>query len=192
MKRRNSNRREGRMWACATVVLTGCIGAGAILPGCNGSNDNGGPTIDPPQQFNNVLLPLSNGQTLTLNLRADDNTAKGSVLVQTILAPVLSARRVTFNLPSGTYSVDGKFAPPRSFSVTGTFPDPIGRFAIGGVLPTTAEAGSFRLAVNGQSETGVIPPLVGVTPSASSSPTGTVTPSASPSPTATASLKSTP
>lgn len=156
-------RREGRMWAAVTLALAVSVGAGAgaILPGCNGSNDNGGPSM--ATQFDNVALTLKNGQTVTLNLTGDDGTASGTLVVPSEFH-TLEAKRVTFRLPSGTYTVSGKFVPPRSFGVAGTFPAPIGRFSLGGTLPTASEAGNFRIVVNGQSEIGIIPRLASARP----------------------------
>lgn len=180
------------------------IGVGALLlvapiatglSGCNGDNESGGVTVPTPTPTEvaarSISAPISLGvgKSGLLTLLIQGSRATGSLKVSNS-APALraakSAEAITFSIPNAAYGVSGTFTPPRTFSVIGAFPPPLGAFTINGTLPTATQAGSFTLRANGQTASATIPPTgAAPTPTATgANPTPTAT-GANPTPTAT-------
>ncbi len=177
------------------VGLAVC-GVSAILAGCNGVNGvNGGPipvptstfpvpTSTPASQSFSAPVTLANGQTGTLALRLQNGRATGTLKVDSRRVADAVARLAVISLviPSGTYPISGTFTPPRGFSVSGSFPAPIGSFSISGTIPTPTQTGAFTLRAAGQSTNGIIP-VIGTVPTPIPQPTTAGTPSGTPLPT---------
>lgn len=179
------------------IVMVGLAGfavVSAVLTGCGGDDNNGGPgtptstptgTSTPVGTTNfSSQIDLGNGQTGVLSLRGQNGRATGTLSVNAAAVFRSAASRLSVAIPSGTYAVSGNFAPPRSFSVTGSFGGSVGAFALAGTSPTGSQAGSFRLRVGSQTTSGTIPISTG-TPEPTTTGTASATSTGSPSATST-------
>lgn len=158
-----------------------------LMSGCGGSS--GGffatptpvPTSTPiptttgtPSAQQTSNFTLGNGQRAVLRYTTSGTKINGTLQILASSANAVKTSAITYTFAVGTYTVTGTFTPPRGFSITGTLNgSPL--FTMTGQLPTTTQTGSYSLTVDGQTESGTIPRIGDVTPTATPRPTTTPT-----------------
>lgn len=136
------------LWLC----LLGAPALVAGVAGCGGGNNVPAlpaiPVSVPP-------FTLQNGQSATLKFKIRGTSLDGTIAIAdgAQIEPN-SLRRI----PPGVYPVNGTFTPPRGYELGGTF-GALGPFTARGDLPTTSQTGTYVIAFQGQSLTGILPVL---------------------------------
>jgi hypothetical protein len=125
-----------------------------------------------PKLNYDMPLNLNNGQSIHLNMHIEGTRISGDLRVED--SP-LKTQAFTRTLAFGRYAFTGGFSPPRGFTLTGNFPEPIGRFDLSGTLPTETEPGNFTFTQGNETLSDSLPPL-NTLPRSESSPTPITSP----------------
>ncbi|MGV3526937.1 MAG: hypothetical protein ACO1RX_22160 [Candidatus Sericytochromatia bacterium] len=156
------------------------------LNACPGTGTPGSLPPSPaasPQETQAYTLPLqlNNGQALSLEMQVQGTTLTGELVVAD---PSLRAQQISRSFAFGRYGFTGSLSLPRGFSLSGSFPEPVGRFDISGILPTLTEPGSFTFRNGDENVSDILPALNTLpspTPFSSPTPLSSPTPVNSPS-----------
>lgn len=132
---------------------------------------------------------MSNGQTLTLNLKQTGSKLKGTAQIANATAlPRLASgaqNLLSVQIPPGLLPIEGTFTAPRGFDLRATD----GSFSVKGNFATPTLPGTYDLTLaSGQTDSGTVPPTGQTTPTPTPQPTTspTASPTTGPMPTQTA------
>lgn len=155
----------------AGLLLVTAPLAALTIPGCGGGNGGiiGGNTPTPTSPaIQTSNLTLGNGQRAILKLTQSGTALTGTIQILASATPA-KTNAINFDITVGTYTITGTVTPPRGYSIQGNF-GTFGAFSMTGQLPTATESGSYSLTVNGQTDTGTVPPYsTSATPAPTSS-----------------------
>ena len=168
---------HSRLTLLAAVVSV-ILPLSALVPGCGGGG-NSRPTSTATPIGGGVvsgtaasgLIDLGNNQSATLTVSMIGSSASGVLTVNARSLDFQSAQSTPlavgtsissngpntfdFEIPAGDYPLSGTFSTASGFAATGNFGGSIGKFTVGGSLPTSVSDGAFILVAKRQSVSGV-------------------------------------